>query len=428
MQGGRGRDRHRGGEHGERAGLDERRAGELTAADAQRGHQGRLVTAHPGAEPAGEGEGGRGQDESDGGDGEHGGRGDPLLIVRGQQGRGQPGGDALDVYPIAERLPQPAVGAEHGLGDGVEVAAGGGGQVGEGADLQPVEGGAAAEQVGEVDDERPVRVHRLCGAAVAIGRIVAGGGEGVAVPAAARQRADDPDHPHLDPLVGIVGQLSAEADPAADGQAEVPRGALQDHGLRRHGTRPRQTSAGQLGAGRQVLHPRQVRHGRSTGAGERPHHGRPARGRRRRERSEGRGQHGAGVIGDGSRVLAAHGDGVGGDVDLVGGGAGGGGLQRLLGGTGEQEGAGAEQRGADHGDGQEGRQQGPLRTGAPGDQPQHGQLSLIKNRPDRWHVRRAAHQSACRDARRAARRTVCRDARRASRRTVCRDTRRVARR
>ncbi len=82
-------------------------------------------------------------------------------------------------------------------------------------------------------------------------------------------------------------------------------------------------------------------------------------------------------------MLAADGDGVGGDVDLVGSGAGGGGLQRLFGGTGEQKGAGAEQRGADHGDGEEGCQQGPLRTGAPADQPQHGRLSRLTSRPGR---------------------------------------------
>ena len=53
------------------AGLDGRGGGELAAAGAQGGQQGGLVGADAGGEPAGEGEGGRGQDAAEHGDGEH---------------------------------------------------------------------------------------------------------------------------------------------------------------------------------------------------------------------------------------------------------------------------------------------------------------------------------------------------------------------
>ena len=71
------------------------------------------------------------------------------------------------LHPVAERAGQPAVGAAQARGHGVEVAAGRRGQVGLGGDLQPVDGGAAGEQVVEVDEERAVGVDGLREAAVA---------------------------------------------------------------------------------------------------------------------------------------------------------------------------------------------------------------------------------------------------------------------
>ena len=217
MQGRRGRYRERGGDGGDEPGLECRGGGELAAAGAQGGPQGGLVGADARGQPAGEDECRRGQDTAEDGDGEHDGGGDVPLVVGGPQGQRQVGGDTCELDAVAEGAGQPAVGTADGPGHGLQVVAVGVGQVRMGGDLQPVDGGAGGDQVGEVDEERAVGVDRLQEAAVPVAGGGAGRGQRVAVPAAPRQRAYDTDDGHVDGRDGRVGQLGAEAHPADRG-------------------------------------------------------------------------------------------------------------------------------------------------------------------------------------------------------------------
>ena len=160
VQGGRGRDRQRGGQRGERAGLDDRGGGELAAAGAQGGEQGGLVGAYPVVSRPARARAIAVSTMPISGEREHRAGGEPLLAARVEQGLRQPGRDAFDLHPVAERATELAVGAEQRRGQRVEAAAGRRGQVRAGGDLQPVKGGAAAQQVVEIDQERPVPVDR----------------------------------------------------------------------------------------------------------------------------------------------------------------------------------------------------------------------------------------------------------------------------
>jgi hypothetical protein len=221
------------GEDGERAALGGRHGGELAAADSQRGQQCGLAVPHTGGEPTGQRQGGRGQHAAEDRDGEYGGGGDPLLVAGVPQGERQPGLDPVDPHPVAERAFQPAVGGGHGAGDGVQVAAAGAGQVGPGGDLQPGDERAAAEQVGQVDEERAVGADRSHAAAVLECRVVAGAGERVAVPAGAWQRSRDSHDGDVERGAGVDGEFFSNVDAAAGSEAERPRGGLQDDGLPR---------------------------------------------------------------------------------------------------------------------------------------------------------------------------------------------------
>jgi hypothetical protein len=379
VQRGRGGHRDRRAEDGERAGLDGGRRRELAAADAQRGQQAGLLGPHAGGEPAGERERGSGQDGAERGDGEHHGHRDLLLVLGVPHGRRQPGVDALDLHPVAEHAGQPAVGTGQGASDLRQLVPGGAGQVGAGGDLQPAHHGAAREQVAEVDQERPVGGCRLGALVGGEAELVPGAGQRVTLPAGARQRAGYADDLDAERRGRVEGPFRAEADAVAGAEPERPRGRFEDDGLRRRppvGRGPRPPPGGQRGAVRQTVHPGQVRlRGHPVRLGrrrQRPQHGRRAGVGSRGERRERRGEQVPRVGGDGRRAGPGDRDRVGGGLDVVGGGAGHGDLQLPVRGAGDQQGAGAEQRGADRHEHQQGGQQRPLRAGPPGEDFQHG--------------------------------------------------------